>query len=654
MTLAIRTTKLAAVAAGTAVLSLAGTTIAPSAVASARAVASSPETEIAVDSGHVLGTLNRGLFGANETWPSDMAGAWNPAINAWSPAFGAAVDGAGLTALRYPGGTAANTFHWRNAIGPQDQRLPQLSGTPADPEPSDSVFGPDEFGKMIEQHHLQGNIVVNFATGTAQEAADWVSYMTATSGPFAALRARNGHPAPYDIPYWEVGNEIGLGAGQSYWLAGEPTAADIAAGCTTDACLYTFGGTTAFTDQGVGSADDHRPAASLSTGKPNQSFQVQYAPIVPGTATVKVGGTAWTEASRLEGDTPTYSLDAKTGVIQFGDGVNGEIPPAGAQITISYDSGPHDGFAQFYTAMKTANPNVNVCSGFAVPPQASASVGTDFLQHAPHYDCVVAHPYVSGPPSTLPLAQYYPALMLKAENVGTNITSLQQQVRKYQPNARVIVTEYGQLGSGGPTDFPTHFHLTLSEALFTANALVNLADADVPLAERHRLNDYVFTPLPGGASTSGAVDNSMIATDPGSVVSEPQASVMGLFSRDTGKLRLADTVTGNPVETSSQGDLPSLVVLASRRTGGSVNIIVINRSPDNNVTAAIAPTPVRHASTAQVLTVNGPSATSYNTAQNPDAVKLQNSEINVGTGTFTYTFPAHSVTGFTLTTPSGP
>lgn len=55
-----------------------------------------------------------------------------------------------------------------------------------------------------------------------------------------------------------------------------------------------------------------------------------------------------------------------------------------------------------------------------------------------------------------------------------------------------------------------------------------------------------------------------------------------------------------------------------------------------------------------MLTVNGPSATSYNSPQNPDAVTLQNSEINTGTGTFTYTFPAHSVTGFALTAPGGP
>jgi alpha-N-arabinofuranosidase len=98
-------------------------------------------------------------------------------------------------------------------------------------------------------------VIVNFVTGTAQEAADFVAYMTAPvskalssrpSGPgyWAALGAANGHPAPYDVPYWEVGNGRN-GPYQYGWRSGRAVSVGPHLGrCTlweVATCLYAFG-----------------------------------------------------------------------------------------------------------------------------------------------------------------------------------------------------------------------------------------------------------------------------------------------------------------------------------------------------------------------------------------------------------------------------
>ncbi len=122
----------------------------------------------------------------------------------------------------YPGvGVVTHDFHWKDVIGPLSGRL--------DPTPRQSSFdtdlmrqfGPDEYGKLVEEmrartgESIAGSIQVNVVNGTAEDAADWVEYMNAPndgSNPrggtdWAARRAANGHPAPYKIHYWELGNE---------------------------------------------------------------------------------------------------------------------------------------------------------------------------------------------------------------------------------------------------------------------------------------------------------------------------------------------------------------------------------------------------------------------------------------------------------------
>jgi alpha-N-arabinofuranosidase len=426
-------------------------------------------------------------------------------------------------------------------------------------------------------------------------------------------------------------------------MNGAPTAIDVAKGCTTVVCRYTFGGYGHFNNQGVGTYDDFTAPRSVSSGAASQSFYVQYPPVAPGTAIVLVDGQPWTQVSSLVGQGKAYTLDTASGVIQFGDGFNGQIPPSGSTITITYDSGPHDGFVAFYQAMKAANPNVKVCGVFGL------SSDPFLIQNAPQYDCLVVHPYIVGPASTVPLADYHPQLMLAANDAANIVQSVQAQIAQYQPNAEVILTEYGHLLGTGPSDFPTHFHLTLSESLFTANALLRWATLNVPWAERHRLVDWVFTPLPTGAANVGASDNSIIA-GPAPFIAEPQAKVFGLFSRTMGTQRLAATIVNNPADTGSWGTLPNLEVLPTKWDDGSLGVIVINQSGSNDVSATVNPQGMVHRRSVNVLTVNGPTLTAYNTHDSPNAVDLVPTTVDAGNLAFDYTFPAHSVTGFRFAT----
>jgi hypothetical protein len=136
---------------------------------------------------------------------------------------------------------------------------------------------------------------------------------------------------------------------------------------------------------------------------------------------------------------------------------------------------------------------------------------------------------------------------------------------------------------------------------------------------------------------------------PAPFVAEPQAKIFGLFGRTMGTQRLGVTVANNPADSGSWGVLPNLEVLPTKWDDGSLGVIVINQSAVNDVSATVAPQAFVHRSSVGVLTVNGPSVTSYNTYDAPLTVPLASSTVAAGNVAFDYTFPAHSVTGFHMT-----
>ncbi len=109
--------------------------------------------------------------------------------------------------IRYPGGNFASGYHWEDGIGPVDKR-PARHDAAWQAEESNKV-GTDEFLAFCELIGTEPVLVVNDGSGTAEEAARWVAYCNnSADSEQGARRAANGHPAPYNIKYWGVGNEV--------------------------------------------------------------------------------------------------------------------------------------------------------------------------------------------------------------------------------------------------------------------------------------------------------------------------------------------------------------------------------------------------------------------------------------------------------------
>ena len=128
------------------------------------------------------GTVNPLLFGANHRWVADAAGSADPETGFTYPKVAEQIKDVGITMIRYPAGLLANLFQWERAIGPQSKRGMQISGLVITPVPFDSKFGPDEFGDLLEKTGAAGNLLINFATASAADAANFVAYMTAPQG----------------------------------------------------------------------------------------------------------------------------------------------------------------------------------------------------------------------------------------------------------------------------------------------------------------------------------------------------------------------------------------------------------------------------------------------------------------------------------------
>jgi alpha-L-arabinofuranosidase len=108
--------------------------------------------------------------------------------------------------VRWPGGCFADEYHWRNGIGPADKRRAGLNpnwGGVVEP----NTFGTHEFLDFAEQIGAEAYISANIGSGTVEESAEWLEYMTADKTALSDERAANGHPAPYKVAFWGIGNE---------------------------------------------------------------------------------------------------------------------------------------------------------------------------------------------------------------------------------------------------------------------------------------------------------------------------------------------------------------------------------------------------------------------------------------------------------------
>jgi alpha-N-arabinofuranosidase len=109
--------------------------------------------------------------------------------------------------LRWPGGNFVSGYHWTDGIGPVDRRPKRLDLAWHAVEPN--FFGTDEFIEYCRALDVEPYICLNMGTGTLDEARAWVEYSNGVSDTYwANLRRANGHPEPYGVRYWGLGNEM--------------------------------------------------------------------------------------------------------------------------------------------------------------------------------------------------------------------------------------------------------------------------------------------------------------------------------------------------------------------------------------------------------------------------------------------------------------
>jgi alpha-N-arabinofuranosidase len=112
-----------------------------------------------------------------------------------------------LNNMRWPGGNFTANYHWQDGIGPKDKR-PVRRELAWGVNESNQV-GTDEWVQLNRAINSENVVCLNMGTGTIQDACSWLEYCNSGPGTYYAdLRVQFGHPEPYGIKYWCLGNEV--------------------------------------------------------------------------------------------------------------------------------------------------------------------------------------------------------------------------------------------------------------------------------------------------------------------------------------------------------------------------------------------------------------------------------------------------------------
>ncbi len=112
-----------------------------------------------------------------------------------------------VTNMRWPGGNFLMGYNWQDGIGPKEKRPARINMAWGGID--SNQVGTDEWFALNKSIGSENVVAVNLGLGTIQDAAYWLEYCNYPKGTFYAdLRAKNGHPAPYKVKIWDLGNEV--------------------------------------------------------------------------------------------------------------------------------------------------------------------------------------------------------------------------------------------------------------------------------------------------------------------------------------------------------------------------------------------------------------------------------------------------------------
>ena len=123
----------------------------------------------------------------------------------------------GIRILRWPGGNFAGEYNWKDGLLPRNMRAPFQSYLMLETQPHTSGYdfheiNTDDFIALCREIGAEPFITLNPTWNTPEESSEWVEYCNGGADtPYGALRAERGHPEPYNVRFWSLGNEAGYG-----------------------------------------------------------------------------------------------------------------------------------------------------------------------------------------------------------------------------------------------------------------------------------------------------------------------------------------------------------------------------------------------------------------------------------------------------------
>jgi len=360
-----------------------------------------------------------------------------------------------------------------------------------------------------------------------------------------------------------------------------------------------------------------------------------------------------------------FQIDPLVGSIKFGNNTHGKIPPTGATITISYESGHHDGFVDYYREMKKADPDIQIysCRNDSSFSDIMAEVmDPENPKYNPYagFDGIVMHPYCGLPnPNFLVTPEdYHDWVMHQADTLARRIAEKQKE-----SGNTVVASEYGLYRLTFPTT-EERYLLSLDHGLFTGLMLKSFIELSMPFACKHALISYDWEDPNNPEMLEVADQADVTIMGPLTYIANPDLEksfiktavghVMSLFSQMTGTEWISSRVINNPTRRIlSKWDLSVLSVISTKDQNGDLCLIAINRDRDRDVPVKVVfDNYVLDDPNATVWTVNstdGRGFLSYNTPEKRDNVTLQKHKVVIGSTSFSYNFRAHSITAMKIT-----
>ena len=130
-----------------------------------------------------------------------------PNVRGWRKDVVGALKELKVPLVRWPGGCFADEYHWREGIGPRNKRPVKVNYNWGG-VPENNAVGTHEFFDLADQLGAETYVNGNLGTGTPQEMAEWLEYMTSEgNSTLAQLRRKNGRDKPFRVHYFAIGNE---------------------------------------------------------------------------------------------------------------------------------------------------------------------------------------------------------------------------------------------------------------------------------------------------------------------------------------------------------------------------------------------------------------------------------------------------------------